>query len=97
MAVKKAAVPLTAPRKRTSARADVFRPGRKYPAQVVIPETREVKTYIETEAKTDDVHQADVGRELLAAGRRVREHAKLTGYSVDQLLQQLEKVPPRTR
>lgn len=98
MAAKKAVAELRArsPRK-TTARAEVYRPGRKYPEQVVIPETKEMKGYIEEQAKAADVFQADIGRELLAAGRRVREHARLTGYSVDQLLAQLEKVPPRTR
>lgn len=98
MAGKKAAVPLRAGGGRKSAaRADVHRPSRRYERQVVIPEKLEMKTYIEVEAKADDVHQADIGRELLASGRRVREHAKLTGYSVETLLAQLEKVPPRAQ
>lgn len=83
------------PRASGAAKVERWHEPRQYPRQLVVPVTEDTKVYVEQRRLDENVSQAVVSRELLDSGRRVADHAAKTGWSVEQLLAQLEKVPAR--
>lgn len=67
---------------------------KKYPTQVVLVSTQEMKNHIVARSERDKVSQADKTREYVEGGMALEAHAERTGYSVDALLGVLDKVRP---
>jgi hypothetical protein len=67
---------------------------KKYPTQVVLVSTQEMKDHIVKRSERDEVSQADKTREYVEGGMALEGHSERTGYSVEQLLSVLDKVQP---
>lgn len=63
----------------------------KYPEQIVIMTKRPQAETVREQARVDDESVAGIGRRWLSYGERLERAAKRSGYSVESILDQVER------
>lgn len=63
----------------------------KYPEQIVIMSRKPLADAVRAEAEREDESVAEIGRRWLTIGQRVQTVSEASGYSVESILEQVER------
>lgn len=63
----------------------------KYPEQIVIMSRKPLADAVRSKAESEDESVAEIGRRWLAIGQRIQDVSEKSGYSVESILEQVER------